>query len=159
MIFKYDPKDNIKRKSNSISGEGNFQLPKEAEEEIREIFDTLCIKYSNTAYSNKTKDHSFEMVPVNIKDRWYGNNNLSFRNYEQRYKSISSEKELEAFIKDAHYLLGKLEYEFSKLKSLEDEEDDDCEDEDDDDDDDENDEELYYEQVRLMSLYEDWRCL
>lgn len=155
MIFKYNPKDNIQRKSNSISGDSNFQLSKEAKEEIREIFDTLCIRYSNTAYSNKTKDHSFEMVPVNIKDSWYGNNNLSFKNYEQRYKSISSEKELEAFIKDAHDLLGKLEYEFSKLKSLEDEEDNDYED----DDENENDEELYYEQERLMSLYEDWRCL
>ena len=67
--------------------------------------------------------------------------------------SISSEKELEAFIKDAHDLLGKLEYEFSKLKSLEDEEDDNYED------DDENEEEIYYEQERLISIYEDWRCL
>ncbi|MDU2639085.1 MAG: hypothetical protein E7C63_02350 [Finegoldia magna] len=153
MIFKYDPMDKIQRKSNLVTGERNYKLPKESKEEIREIFDTLCIKYSNTAYSNKTKDHSFEMVPVNIKDSWYGNNNLSFRNYEQRFMSISSEKELEAFIKDAHDLLGKLEYEFSKLKSLEDEEDDNYED------DDENEEEIYYEQERLISIYEDWRCL
>ena len=94
----------------------NYRIPEEAKNEINEIFHKILLQYSNKAYLDITHDTKFSTVPNVIWDCWYGDKNLSVKNFEDRYNDIHSDRQLYQFIDDAYELLSLLSLSFDSLE-------------------------------------------
>lgn len=88
--------------------------------EFRELRANRLINYGNTAYQRITNDWYFNNVPVELRDLWYGQDDLSFMTLSIDYDSDierMSRNELIRFIDNERCLIARLKKIFSILET------------------------------------------